>query len=32
VCGQNSDQTHCHCEIKAMDDRWAALRNFHHKD
>jgi uncharacterized protein len=32
VCGQNRNQTDCHCEIKAMDDRWAALRNFHHKD
>jgi len=32
VCGQNRNQTDCHCAIRARDDRWEALRNFHHKD
>jgi uncharacterized protein len=27
VCGQNRNQIECHCELKAADDRWAALKN-----
>jgi uncharacterized protein len=30
VCGQNRNQVDCHCEIKANDNRWAALKNFKH--
>lgn len=26
-CGQNRNQAQCGCEVKATDDRWAALRN-----
>lgn len=26
-CGQNRNLTECRCEVKAGDDRWAALRN-----
>jgi uncharacterized protein len=26
-CGQNLNQAQCQCEVKAADDRWAALRN-----
>ncbi len=27
VCGQDRNQAPCKCEVKAADDRWAALRN-----
>lgn len=27
VCGKNRNQEDCHCEVKAADDRWAALKN-----
>lgn len=27
-CGQNRNLAECRCEVKATDDRWAALRNF----
>jgi uncharacterized protein len=32
VCGQNRNQVDCRCEVKAMDSRWAALKNFQTKD
>ena len=27
VCGQNRNLAECGCQLKAPDDRWAALRN-----
>ena len=27
VCGQNRNQTVCGCEVRPVDDRWAALKN-----
>ena len=26
VCGQNRNTSACHCEVKPVDDRWAALK------
>ena len=26
-CGQNRNETECHCQTKVSDDRWSALRN-----
>jgi uncharacterized protein len=28
VCGQNRNRVACGCQVKAPDDRWAALRKF----
>lgn len=30
VCGQNRNQKECGCRAAQADDRWAALREFHH--
>ncbi len=27
VCGQNRNVTECHCQVQAVDDRWAGLKN-----
>jgi uncharacterized protein len=27
VCGRNRNQENCRCEVKAADDRWAALKS-----
>lgn len=27
VCGQNRNQRECHCQTKAVDDRWNSLKN-----
>ena len=29
VCGQNRNQMECACRAAQMDDRWAALKEFH---
>jgi uncharacterized protein len=30
VCGQNRNQSECACRAEQVDDRWAALKEFHH--
>lgn len=30
VCGQNRNQKECGCRMEPVDDRWAALKQFHH--
>jgi uncharacterized protein len=27
ICGQNRNETECHCQTKITDDRWSGLRN-----
>jgi len=27
ICGQNRNETECHCQTKVTDERWSALRN-----
>ena len=29
ACGGNRNQVNCGCEVKAVDDRWAALKKIH---
>lgn len=30
VCGQNRNQVQCGCDVRIVDDRWAALKNLKH--